>query len=184
VEMKMKVVYEIKEGESWRGSEGLDIKSNIADDKMVDCRLAKTLVEYLKKEAVALEPDKMLLRIAEAQKREIELNLEALDDMALQSKSRAAKVQEKILERGIESEQKYEEFSKKFKDISQKFRSEVDSTSESLKKDMEKVENLSKKLSEIDNYGLENLSKTLEKIIALASEDSELLKIVLDYKKN
>lgn len=183
MELKMNVVYEIKDGESWRGSEGIDIKSNIADDKMVDCRIAKTLIEHLKKSSATLEPDKLLLKIAEAQKREIELNLEALDDIALQSKSRAEKVQEKILEIGIASEQKYDEFSKKFKDISQKFRSEVEATSESLKKDMEKVENLSKKLSEIDNYGLENLGKTLEQIIALANQDGELLKLVLKHKK-
>ena len=69
-----KLVYKITEPSSWRSKDGIDIKSNLADDELIDCRLAKSLVETIKTEAAVLEPDKFILAIAEAQKRVNELN--------------------------------------------------------------------------------------------------------------
>lgn len=74
MEIKANVVYQIKKGDSWRGKDNIDIKSNL-DEEMVDCRISKSLVDYLIKESAILEPDKLLLNFAECQRRELELNL-------------------------------------------------------------------------------------------------------------
>ena len=182
MEMKMNIVYEVKEGDKWRDKESIDIKSNIADDKLIDCKIAKSLVEHLNKESALLEPDKLLLKIAEAQKREIELNLEALDDMALTTKTRAEKVHQNILEASLDSEQKYEELQNKFNETTQKFRQEIADTTDSLKDDMAKLETVSKRILEIDSYGLERLEETLRKLVALVEQDPEIVKLVLNYK--
>ena len=88
------LVYTIEAASSWRNKEAIKIKSNLADDKLVDCELSQCLVDYLKTEAAVLDPDKLLLTIAEAQKREIQTSIENMDDMAIQAKVHADKAYE------------------------------------------------------------------------------------------
>ena len=76
------LVYTIEEASSWRGKESIKIKSNLADDKLIECEIAQSLVEYLRKESAVLEPDKFLLSVAEAQKRNLQTLLEDMDNIS------------------------------------------------------------------------------------------------------
>jgi hypothetical protein len=177
------LVYTIEAASSWRGKESIKIKSNIADDKLVDCELSQSLVDYLKKEAVILDPDKLLLTIAEAQKREIQTNLENMDDMAIQAKVHAEKAHKILTTISEEAEKKYEEIEKKFSDTEKRFKDKMVSTSESIKTHLEKLSSIEEKLTKIDNWKLEKLTESIQQIIKLVKTDPELVKLVLDYKK-
>ena len=181
--MKLNVIYEIKENDSWRGKEGIKIVSNIAKDETVSCEIASSLVEHLKKESAMLEPDKLLLSFAEAQKRGIQENLEALEDMELTAKNRSDKIQEKLLKSYEDAETKYTELEEKFTKTSDKFCHKLHSTRESLDKEMKYLGDISKKLSEVDSYGLERLSETLKQVISLVEKDPDIVKLVLDKKQ-
>ena len=184
MEMKFDVVYEVGQREGWRGKEGLQIKSNIADDKLVECDISKSLVEHLKKESAILKPDQLLLGFAEAQKRGLEENLEAIDDMSLRVKNSADKIQEQLMKSYEDAEIKYEELEKKFSETRSRFEEKINSTRESIEEDMSKIEEISKKLSDINNFELTRLSDALQKIINLVEHDAEIVKLVLEKKKN
>jgi len=175
------ICYEIKKGDSWR-PDSIKIDSNLSTDPMIDCSLPKSLIDVLVKESATLEPDKMLLSLAEAQRRGIQENLEALDDMALNVKNRANKVQEKLMEVYEENDKKYCELEKRFCDTRDKFETKLKETKRSIEKNIKEMDTLSKKLLEINNYDLSHLATTLETLVKLSEKDSELVKIVLDYK--
>lgn len=182
MDMKLNVVYEIKKPDSWKSKEGLMIKSNIADDKLIDCEISKSLIDYLKKESAVLEPDKLLLGFAEAQKRGIQDNIDALDDLELNAQNRAKAVQEKLLKTFEDSEQKFEELDKKFSETSKRFTENISKTKNSLESEMEYLNNVSEKLSNVDSFSLETLSDTIKKIIELVEKDSEIVRLILNNK--
>lgn len=175
--------FTISERESWRSKEGLQIKSNLADDKMVECDLSKILVDELKEKSAIFDPDKFLLTVAETQKREITSNLEAMDEMALQSKVHADKAQELMLIAYNDSEEKYLELEKKFSETEKRFREKMSATTSTIETEMEKLTSVEKKLSSINEFSLERLSNTIEKLIKLAELDPDLVKLVFDHKK-
>ena len=177
------LVYTIESASSWRGKEAIKIKSNLADDKLVECELSQSLVEHLKTEAAILDPDKLLLTIAEAQKREIQTSIESMDDMAVLAKAHADKAYEILSNISEEAETKYAEIEKKFSATEKRFKDKMLSTSESIKTHMEKLSAIEEKLIKIDNWKLEKLTSSLKQITELVEADPELVKLVLDYKK-
>jgi DNA anti-recombination protein RmuC len=183
MEMKFDVVYEIKEREGWRKGEGILIKSNIANDETVECDISKSLVDHLKKESSMLKPDQMLLGFAESQRRGLEENLETIDDMSLRAKNSADKIQETLMKSYEDSEKKYEELEAKFSDTRKRFEEKINATRTSIENDMKKIEEISKKLSEINNYELSHLASALQKVIDLAEQDNELVRLVLSKKR-
>jgi FAD/FMN-containing dehydrogenase len=183
MEMKFDVVYEVTERESWKKSEdNLAIKSNIAGDEMIECDIAKSLVTYLKKESAMLQPDKLLLGFAEAQKRGLEENLENIDDMALRAKNSAGKIKEALYQSYDEAEKQYEELENKFSETRKRFEDKINATRTAIEADMKSIEAMSKKLSEINNFELSRLADALQKILALVEQDKELVKLVLSKK--
>lgn len=177
------LTYTIKESSSWRGKDGIKIESNLSGEKMIECELAQSLVETLKTEAALLDPDKLILSIAEAQKREIQTALENMDDMAIQAKVHADKAYEILSTIAEDAETKYAEMEKKFSDTEKRFKDKMIATSESIKTHLEKLSAVDEKLAKIDNWKLEHLAETLKQIIKLAEADPELVKLVLSYKK-
>lgn len=177
------LVYTIEKDTSWRHNKIL-IKSNLADDELVDCRLAQSLVNHLKKESAILKVDQFLLNIAEAQKRGIQTSLEDLDDMALQAKIHADKVHEILSSIAEESEEKYFELEKKFSETEKRFNERMKTTAENIKEDLAKMSEVEKKLTSINNYSLSNLIEALNKIVSLAEKDPELVKLVLNHKNS
>ena len=177
-----KLAYKIEEGPSWKGPDAITIKSNLADDELVDCQLAKSLVETLKKESAVLEPDKLILAIAEAQKRQIVTSLEQMDDMAIHAKVHADKAHQILLDSATEAEEKYDELEKTFSATEKRFNTKLTNTAESIKADAEKLSIVEERLSKINNYSLDKLIETLSKLIQLAESDAELVKLVLDHK--
>ena len=182
MDMKLNVVYEITKGDSWRSAEGFAIKSNIADDNLIDCQIAKSLVEHLKEESVMLEPDKLLLSLAEAQKRGIEENINDLDDLELNAKNRADSIHEKLLKTFQDSEKKFEELELKFSETSNRFVDKISKTKDSLDSEVEYLSSVSAKLNKVDGFSLERLSETLKALISLVEKDPELVKLVLENK--
>lgn len=178
-----KLAYKITETNSWRDSSGIDIKSNMADDELIDCRLAKSLVETLKTESATLEPDQFILAIAEAQKREIETSLKDMDDMAIQAKVHADKAHEILSTITNESEEKYLEIEKKFSVTEARFNEKLKTTAASIKKSMEKLATVEEKLNKINNFSLERITEVLKQLNQLVSTDPELVKLVLEHKK-
>lgn len=177
------LVYTIEEGSSWRSSkEGIKIKSNLSDDKLVDCEVAQSLVEYLKKESATLDADKLLLNVAEAQKRGIQTIIEELDNISLQTKVNVDKAHEALLAISDETDNKYAEIEKKFSTIQKRFTDKMNSTAESIKKDLEKLSAVEEKLTKIDNWKLETLNESLTNLIKLIEKDKDLVKLVLDFK--
>ena len=177
------LTYTIKEASSWRGKEAIKIESNLSGEKMIDCELAQSLVETLRTEAAVLDPDKLILSIAEAQKRELQTALENMDDMAIQAKVHADKAYEILSNISEEAEIKYAEMEKKFSDTEKRFKDKMISTSESIKTHLEKLTAVEEKLTKIDNWKLEKLSEALKQLTKLVEDDPELVKLVLDYKK-
>lgn len=176
--------YTIEESKSsYRYKDGIVIKSNLADDELVECRLAKSLVDTLKLEAAVLEPDRLVLAIAEAQKREIKTSIEALDDMTLEAKIHSDKAYEHLSTIALEAETKYEEIEKKFASTEKRFNEKMSSTAANIKKDLEKLTAIEEKLTKINNWSLEKLAESINQLIKLAETDPELVKLVLEYKK-
>jgi len=182
MERKVEIVYEIKEGNLWRNDKSLIIKSNIADDELIDCQLSKSLVDLLKKEASILDVDKMLLGFAEAQKRGIEENLEALDEIALKAKNSADKMHQELLKAYDDNEKKYIEIETKMDETKERFSKGINQSTKELGQSIEIAEHVSKRLMEIDNYKLEKLADSVNKIVKLAESDSDLVKLILNYK--
>jgi ElaB/YqjD/DUF883 family membrane-anchored ribosome-binding protein len=178
------LVYKIEEASSWRDKEAIKIKSNLADDVMVECELSKSLVDYLKTEAVVLDPDKFLLTIAEAQKREIQTNIESLDDMAIQAKIHADRAHEILSTIAEEARQRYDEIEKNFSDTEKRFNDKMKSTTEKIKQDLAILTSVEEKLVAIDSWQLVKLAEAVEQIIMLTETDPELVKLVLKYKKS
>lgn len=176
------LAYKIEPGDSWRSKESIKIKSNLADDKMIECQLSESLIEYLKKESALFDPDKFLLTIAEAQKREIKSALEAMDDMAIQAKVHADKAHEILSTISEDAEKKYEEIEKKFSDTEKRFKDKMITTSESIKTHLEKLTAVEEKLIKIDNWKLDHLNESLTNLIKLVEHDQDLVKLVLDFK--
>ena len=177
------LVYTIESASSWRGKEAIKIKSNLADDKLVECELSQSLVDHLKTEAAVLDPDKLLLTIAEAQKREIQNSIESMDDMAVLAKAHADKAYEILSTIAEDAETKYAEIEEKFVATEKRFKDKMLSTSESIKTHVEKLSVVEEKLTKIDNWSLEKLTETLKQLIKIIEADPELVKLVLDYKK-
>jgi len=178
-----KLAYKITEPSSWRSKDGIDIKSNLADDELIDCQLAKSLIETLKTESTILEPDKLILAIAEAQKREIETSLSEMDDMAIQAKVHADKAHEILSTIVNESGEKYLEIEKKFSETEAKFNTKLTTTATKIKKSMEELSTVEEKLNQINNFSLEKLTDVLKQLIKLVNTDPELVKLVLEHKK-
>ena len=175
--------YKIEQGRSWKGENSISIKSNLSDDKLIECEIAESLVLSLKSESALLEPDKLVLAIAEAQKREIQTNLEALNDMAIQAKVNSDKAHEILSSIAEEAEVKYAEIEKKFTETEKRFNEKMKSTAEKIKQDLEHLSSVEEKLSKINNYSLERLGETLKQLIKIVEADPELVKLVLDHKK-
>lgn len=183
MEMNMKVVYTIGKSDSWDSKDSISIKSNIADDKLIKCQMSKTLVEHLKKESVFLEPDKLLLGFAEAQKREIQENLKGLTDIELNIKNLSDSIHQKLIESSEKHEKKYFELEEKFSETSKKIKEKLSDTKQSLDEDVEKVDKIYEKLRKINDYGLGNLITSVSKILELAEKDKDLAKLVLEHVK-
>lgn len=181
MEMNFKVVYTIGKGDSWDSEDSISIKSNIADDELVRCQLSKSLVDHLKKESAILEPDKLLLGFAEAQKREIQENLNGLTDIELNIKNLSDSIHQRLIKSCDEHEKKYFELEEKFSETSKNIKEKLSDTQQALDKDVEKVEAIYKKLNSINDYSLGNLITSVGKILELAEKDKELAKIVLEY---
>ena len=182
MELKTNVVYQIKKGDSWRGKDSIDIKSNL-DEEMIDCKISKSLVDYLIKESAMLEPDKMLLNFAECQRREIELNLESLDDVTLRFKTYAEEANKRISEAYEENEKQRDELEKKFNTTVKKFKTGIAESEESIKQNTSSLIAVSDMLTKIDSYGLNNLMETLKTLNRLIEKDRELVTLVLANKK-
>jgi len=176
------LAYTIEEASSWKSKEAIKIKSNLADDKLIECEIAQSLVEVLKTESAILEPDKLILAITEAQKREIVTSLENMDDMAIQAKVHADKAHQVLLDIAIKAEEKYTEIEKKFSDTEKLFNKKMTDTAEKIKKDLEKLSAVEEKLNKINDWSLEKLITSLDRLIQLAEADPELVKLVLDHK--
>ena len=174
--------YTISERDSWRNKEGLQIKSNLADDKMIECDIAKSLVDHLKSESVLLEPDKLILTIAEAQKRAIQTSLENMEDMAIQAKVHADKAHEILSTIAEEAEKKYEAIEKKFSDTEKRFNAKMLITANSIKTHLEKLSIVEEKLAKLDNWKLEKLGESLKQIVKLVESDPELVKLAFEVK--
>lgn len=175
--------YKIEEKENWKKQKTVKIKSNLADDQLVECEIAESLINSLLEKSVALESDKFILMIAEAQKREIQLNIEQMDEMAVQAKIHSDKVQDILLNISEDAEVKFAELEEKFSDTEKRFKLKIESVTETIQKDLSKLSLIEEKLNKIDNWSLEKLTDTLNKLITLANSDPELMKLVLNYKK-
>ena len=175
--------YKIEEKENWKREKSVKIKSNLADDPLIECELAESLINSLLEKSVALEPDKLVLMIAEAQKREIQLNIEQMDEMAVQAKIHSDKVHEILLNISEDAETKFAELEKKFSDTEKRFKLKIESVIKTLQEDLSNLSFIEEKLNKIDNWSLEKLINTLKELIILAKSDSELMKLVLNYKK-
>jgi len=174
--------YTIEATSSWKSKEAIRIKSNLSDDKLIECEIAQSLVETLKTESAILEPDKLILAIAEAQKREIATSLENMDNMAIQAKVHADKAYQVLSDIAIASEEKFSEIEKKFTDTEKLFNKKMTDTAEKIKKDLEKLSAVEEKLIKIDNWKLEALTENLNVLIKLIEKDKDLVKLVLDFK--
>jgi len=176
------LVYKIEPGDSWEDKNSIRIKSNLADDKLIRCQLSESLIEALKKEAVILEPDKLILTIAEAQRREIRTAIEGMDDMAIQAKVHSDKAHEILSTIVEEAELKYEEIEKRFSDTEKRFKDKMISTASSIKTHLEVLSTVEEKLIKIDNWKLDHLNESLTNLIKLVEHDQDLVKLVLDFK--
>lgn len=177
------LTYTIEEDSSWRGKDGIKIKSNLADDKLINCEIAKSLVDHLKTESATLDPDKFLLAISEAQKREIQTSLENMD-MALQAKIHSDKAHEILSTISSDAEERYSEIEKKFSETEKRFTEKMNSTSEKIKKDLAVLTEVVAKLTAIYDWKLKNLTESLAQVTTLFEKDPELMKLVLEFKRS
>lgn len=180
--MEIKVVYKIKESTSWRSEEGIDIESNIANDKLIDCQIAESLVNKIKKDATLLDSDKLLLSFAEAQTRGIKDNLSALTDLELSAKNHADSVQASLLKSMDNHEEQYEELYKKFSSITEKFNKGINKSAEKINESIASIKTVEEQVSKLNSYKLDSLMSTLENLSSLVDRDSDLVKLVLAYK--
>lgn len=176
------IAYTITKSSSWRSKEGVDIKSNLVDDKLIECQIASSLIEDLKKGSALLDPDKLLLGFAEAQKRGIKDNLKSLNDFELSAKNHSNSIQENLLKTEIDLELKYNTLMEKFSAITDKFDSKLISTEKKLTKQINLIKKLELKIKEINTYSFDNISESIQKIINLIEKDPELVKMIFNKK--
>jgi hypothetical protein len=179
---QFELVYTIEKSGSWRSEKGLDIKSNLSDDELVDCRIASSLVKDMKEGAVLLEPDKLLLGFAEAQKRGIQDNLAALNEFELTAKNNADSVHQKLLTLENESETKYNELLEKFSAITNSFDEKINKVSEKLIKQLDVIKAFDEKFKTINAWSFDTVSESISKVLTLIEKDPELVKIVFKNK--
>lgn len=175
------LTYKIEAGNSWE-KDSIKIKSNLADDELIRCELSKSLVDHLKTESALFDSDKLLLAIAESQRKGIQDNLAAMDDLALAAKVRADKAHEILSTIAEDAEAKYEEIEKSFSATEKRFNEKMKTTAENIKKDLEKLSSIEDALNKINNWSLEKLTEAVKQLIKLAEADSELVKLVLNHK--
>lgn len=178
------VKYTIEEEDSWRSQKGFKIKSNIADDELIECRLAKSLVDYLKKESVILEPDKLLVKLAECQKRNLESTIEGLDDIELKIQTQTSRVSESIKDACLtyeaEKEKLYDRMDKSINSLSNK----LDKANNKIDKESQKLFDLRKTINNLDDSTLDRIITTIEGLSRLIEKDKDLAEIVFsNYKK-
>ena len=178
------ITYKITETDSWRSKEGINIKSNLAEDKLIDCQLAESLVTELKEKAHLLDADKLLLSFAEAQKRGIQDNLEALNDLELAAKNHSDSIHQKLMETEEDLEQKYDELAEKFQTVTAKFDKNLTATTEKLTQQIENVKTIEKSLASINTYSFEAVIKTFNDLLKIINKDPELVKLVFKHKFN
>jgi len=178
-EFKTDIIYKIEETNDYMGK-GMQIKSNLTDDDLQSCKISKSLVDYLLKNSATLEPDKLLITFAEAQKRQLELELENLDDLTLSAKAKADDFFNKRSELENSYEEKFAEFEKSCSSASEKVHSRLERDSNAINSQIEKMEGLSKKIRNIDDYKLEQISKSISLLLDLINKDEKLVKLVLE----
>ncbi len=182
MEMTFELCYTIVDRDSWRSKEGLKIKSNLADDESVECDLPASLVKQLKEGAVTLEADRLLLSIAEAQKRAIETSYEELNDMALQAKVNSDAAYEALNTIALDTETKYEALEKTFSTTEKRFKKSIEATTTEIKQSVDSLFDVNDILLNLDRYSLKSLTETIKELFKLAEKDAELMKLVLNYK--
>jgi len=184
METTFKLVYTIEERDSWRNKQGLKIKSNLVDDELIDCDIAESLITQLKEGSAMLEADKLLLGIAEAQKRAIETSYQELTDMALQAKVNADTAHKTLIAITLEAENKYEEMEKVFSATEQRFKKHIIETTKEIKQSIKQLADLKSSIIDINTYSLDKLTETLKQLIKLTETDPELVKLVLNHKND
>jgi len=176
------VVYIIEEASSWRSKESINIKSNIAEDELIECKLATSLIEELKEKATILNADKLLLGFAEAQKRGIQENLESLNDFELEAKNHADSIHEKLLKSEENFETKYYELQEKFSAITKKFETEIIQTTEKLITQVELIKSFEESLNKINTYSMDRITETIQTVLTLVEKEPELVKTIFKSK--
>jgi hypothetical protein len=179
-EFKTNIVYTIKEIKDWRG-ERIAIKSNLSDDKEIECILSESLVKYLIKESAVLKPDQLLLGFAEMQKRGLESTIEGLNDLELAIKSNTDSVFLRMEKSINDYDVKYETMMSNFQTVGDKLANKLSKDDSKISKMVEKIEGYNNKLTLINSFGLERLAESLKSLIQLAEKDKDLLTLVAGY---
>jgi len=180
------VVYKIKfeKKNSWDKDKKLQILSNLSDDKVVDCQISKRLSEKLIKDSAILKPEQLICEIAESQKRGFKSELEMMDDLELEIKTKADKIQATL-------GNLLKDYETKSYDIIQQLYIKAGEVGEKLDKKVksfsnvfDKLGDIDEKMKKIDNYDLERFTENMTKLSNILKSDKDLVEFVIkNYEK-
>jgi len=176
------IVYNINDEKNYNYNrseqKGITIKSNIADDELIECDISKTLVEKLLKESSSLKPDQLLLEFAELQKRGIESSIENLGSVELELKAKSGKINEALEELLKDFDDKSCESLEKIWEKMETMQSDILDRFKEFKPMIDKLESIKKSTDNINNWQMNNFSESLDKLIKIQNENPELLKFI------
>ena len=183
--MELKLTYTViqpKSEYSWEREP--KIKSNLADDEFVTWKIAKSLSDELLKADENNKAEKILLEIAECERRNIECEIANMDDLALELQSKTdiikATFDDAIEAQNKAIEDKREELFASIEIIEKKVKDGLSGLSNEVTKPFNET---IQSIKNIDVYKLENFFSSMSKIIDLHNKNPKLLEFIVSNFK-
>lgn len=181
--MELKLTYTVHQKiNSWNDTPG--IKSNLADDDTVRWEIAKSLSDALLAADAAHGPEKLLLEIAECKRREIQAEIENMDDVALVLQAKTDQISQmfdKMIAAHNEAlDAKRVEFNAAVDGLADKIEEALDGLDKKVTEPLKRVMGV---LDGINDYKVQKFTRMLADIATLQREQPELLDFVVNNFK-
>lgn len=173
---ELKIVYKVEKPE-YQWDKTMRIESNLKED-MVEWKISKSLSDKIILESACLEPEKLILEIAESQRRGIECEISNLSELELEMKTKKDSIKSilgDVLDDQIKS---FENNSDEIWKAINSFKDKVSNHTKELQKIVNPILEAKKTIEELDGYKLRTFFESVETIRKLQENSPELLDFV------
>lgn len=174
----IEIVYTVKpKGEKdWQNNK---IVSNV-EEKSVTWEIPESLSkEIIEKSNDGLEA-RLLLEYAEMQKRNLQYEIEGLDNLELTIKTKTDSVKQMLESVLIEQDKVFESKHKEINEKINKFEDMVENSTKQIKNISKPIDEFSATISKINAWGVKDFFETIEVISKLQEKNPNLMKFIID----